>query len=91
MIQTGNILSNFTISGDLKTVKIERIIGSTFHITGDLLGKFSTTSQGSVQGFIGNTLDLMNPADPKKGIHEDQAPGFLQIDNPPDPKKIKTR
>ncbi|MCH9022635.1 MAG: hypothetical protein IID32_07700 [Planctomycetes bacterium] len=88
-LKTGNISSDFTISGDLKTAKVERIIGSTFHITGNLLGKFTTTSQGSEQGFVGNTLNLLNPADPDKGVSEED-PGVLQIDNLPDPNKIKT-
>jgi len=88
-LQTGNILSDFNVTGNLKTVKVERIIGSTFHITGDVRGRFSTTSQGSLQGFVNGRLDLLNPADPAKGI-SDQAPGVLQIDSLIDPTKIKT-
>ena len=89
-LQTGDILGEFMQTGNLKNAKLGRIIGSTFHLGGDVLGKLSTTSQR--EGDFDNAiLDLVNPADPPNGIPEDQAPGFLRIDNLTDPGKIKTK
>ena len=79
-LQTGNTLSELLHTGDLRKGMVGRIIGSTFHIGGDVLERFITTSQAA-------------PSDPD-GLDDGMLAlldnGTLQIDNLTDPNRVKT-
>ena len=68
-LQTGHIFNDFTLTGNIKNATLGRIVGSTFHLDGDILGKLSTKSQRDGD-FVNDILNLNNPADPANGIPE---------------------
>ena len=90
-LKTVHILQDFTLAGNVKRATLGRVIGSTFQVDGQILSRLTTMSQASPSGFVDNTLELLNPANPSGGIGQDQAPGFLQIGTETNPARIRTK
>ena len=58
---TGDILADVTHRGDMKAGSVGRIVGSTFHITGNILQRLRTKSQRGATGVATGTIELLNP------------------------------
>ena len=71
-LRTGDMHSNHALSGDLKSAKVGRIIGSTFSIGGDLIKRLSTKSQVDElvdpNGLDDGSLELVNTDGNANGI-----------------------